>query len=72
MSNDHMILRGDSKELLEFMKSVGFNKTKRYRNVIVKAAEVVLLSFPFQDQSALLLSQGKGSLFTSFLLPAVL
>lgn len=49
-----MILRGDSKELLEFTKSVDFNKTiKEIKQCDCKSSWVLLLSFPFQDQSAL-------------------
>lgn len=53
--SDHMILRGDSKELLEFVKSVDFNKTiKEIGNVTVKVAEVLLLNSPCQEVSFLL------------------
>lgn len=69
-----MILRGDSKELLEFVKSVDFNKIiKEIRNVTVKVAEVLLLNNPCQEVSSLL-SHDNGTLSTRssvFLLPAV-
>lgn len=70
-----MILRGDSKELLEFVKSVDLNKIiKEIRNVIVKVAEVLLLNNPCQEVSSLL-SHDNRTLSTRssvFLLPAVL